>query len=158
MKPKQFLAAEHTETPRRQKKYCFLFYWRFVSQGLSCRRFFSRTQRGLDWALPEVIFFFFFFFFRLLHIAFSIAAVSLVAAEGAARSGNREALTEFNKGAGLNQEVRGWSGGPPQCVGEVRKDPEGPGGWLSARLWSAAGNRHCQCTGHLKTGDTVSWG
>lgn len=58
--------------------------------------------------LPEVIFFFFFFFFfRLLHIAFSIAAVSLVAAEGAALGGNREASTEFNKGAGLNQEVRG---------------------------------------------------
>lgn len=74
------------------------------------------------------------------------------------RGGNWETSTGFNKGAGLNGGSEAAAEGPPRHVAGVRKDPGGPGGWLWERLWSAAGNRHCQCTGHLETGDTISCG
>lgn len=44
-------------------------------------------------------------------------------------SGNWEALTEFNKGEGLNGRLSLSPSVVLRFLGGVRKDPEGPGGW-----------------------------
>lgn len=129
---------------RRQQKYCFVFCWCFSAAGsLSLRSSMELTE-----CCPRCFH---------LHIAFCIAAASHMdgtKAPVAQRRSNWEVPTEFNMGEGLN----GWSRAALWYKGRVRKDPEGPGGWLQVQLWSVAGNRHCQCTVRLKTGDMSSWG
>lgn len=84
---------------RRQKKYCFVFYWRFLSQSYSCRLFFTETQPRLDRVLPEV--------FSLPYCFQYCCSVSGGWGNpGEQRCSNWEAPTEFNKGEGLNRVSR----------------------------------------------------
>lgn len=93
------LTLEHIEIPGRQKKYCFVFYWRFLSQGLGCRLFFTETQPGLDRVLPEV-------FSPPYCFQYCCCVSCGWRNPGEQRRSNWEALTEFNKGEGLNRRSR----------------------------------------------------
>lgn len=127
--------------PQRNIAWCFIDV---------CFAEVSAAGAGLNSTLPEVL--------PFVSSSFVLLSVLLLSPAASQRIEIERRRRGFNEGAGLNGGSEAAAQGPPRHVAGVRKDPGGPGGGLWERLWSAAGNRHCQCTGHLETGDDISCG